>query len=309
MQNVKDFELVVNSFRATHDTSIFITGSNSKLLSGELASHLGGRTLSFTVLPFRFKEFCESKQSHDYDRLLREYITWGGFPLVCNETAPENKRMILSSLYDSIVLKDIVQRNRIASPIALDKVLDYLIANSSLTVSGNRIANILKGEKIGISAPTVYEYIRYVEEACVIHKVERYDISGHKLLQYEEKIYVPDLGLFALKKSRTKDEFNLIVETLVFNELIARGYQVYIGKTYRGEVDFIAERNGVRVYIQAVYLMETEETRRREFGAYQAVGDHYAKYVISMDPITADQDGIRHLRLMDFLIDDDSVRP
>jgi predicted AAA+ superfamily ATPase len=217
--------------------------------------------------------------------------------------------MILSSLYDSIVLKDIVQRNRIASPIALDKVLDYLIANSSLTVSGNRIANILKGEKIGISAPTVYEYIRYVEEACVIHKVERYDISGHKLLQYEEKIYVPDLGLFALKKSRTKDEFNLIVETLVFNELIARGYQVYIGKTYRGEVDFIAERNGVRVYIQAVYLMETEETRRREFGAYQAVGDHYAKYVISMDPITADQDGIRHLRLMDFLIDDDSVRP
>ena len=237
IQNVKDFELVVNSFRATHNVSIFLVGSNSKLLSGELATHLGGRTVSFYMMPFRFKEFCEFYGEDQGSReLFAKYIRWGGFPMVCAAVDDETKEVLLANLYDSIVLKDIIMRNRIASPQVLERILEYVIANTSFTLSGNQIVNRLKADGIDISAPTVYDYLRYMEESCITRKVSRYDIRGKKTLSFEEKVYVADLGLFALKKNRVKDEYNLIIETIVYNELIARGYHVYIGKTYGGEM-------------------------------------------------------------------------
>lgn len=309
IQNVTDFELVVNSFRATHDVSIFLTGSNSKLLSGELASHLGGRTVSFYMMPFRFQEYLTFRgESEGNKKLFAEYIKWGGFPMVCRETEHETKWVLLSSLYDSVILKDIIMRNKVASPHALERILEYVIANTSATLSGNNIANCLKEEGIDISAPTVYDYLRYMEESCIVRRASRYDIRGKKVLSFEEKFYVCDMGLFALKKNRVKDEYNLVIETIVYNELIARGYQVYIGKTYKGEVDFIAERGGEKFYIQAAYLMENEATIEREFGAYEAIRDNYPKYVISYDDWTADREGIRHLNLIDFLTDETVLR-
>lgn len=306
IQNVNEFELVVNSFRATHDISIFITGSNSKLLSGELATHLSGRTISFRIMPFNFAEFCEFKMQEgatkSREELLEEFMKWGGFPLVCKETDEISKEIVLSNIFDSVVLKDIMMRNRIVSPTALDKVLEYVVANSSTTISGNSIAAALSDENQSVSAPTVYDYLKYISEACICDKVLRYDIRGKKILAYEEKTYVCDLGFFQLKKNRVKDEYNYIVETICYNELISRGYNVYIGKTYKGEVDFIAEKGKEKFYVQAAYLLSDETVIEKEFGAYDAINDNYPKYVISMDKIQMSRDGIIHLNLSDFLM-------
>ena len=311
IQNVNQFELVINSFRSTHDVSIFITGSNSKLLSGELATHLSGRTLAFRIMPFTFSEYCslqsELQKSKTKEKLLDEYMNWGGFPLVCKETDESSKEIILSNIYDSVVLKDIIMRNKIASPTILEKVLNYVIANSSTTVSGNSIAAALTDNNQSVSAPTVYDYLRYIEEACICDKVTRYDIRGKKALAFEEKVYVSDLGFFHLKKNRVKDEYSYLVETICYNELIARGYKVYIGKTQKGEVDFIAERNKEKLYIQAAYLLSDEKVVEREFGAYDAISDHYPKYVITMDRMTLTRDGIIHLNLIDFLLNHNKI--
>ncbi|MBQ4284065.1 MAG: ATP-binding protein [Lachnospira sp.] len=308
IQNVEEFELVINSFRATHDTSIFITGSNSKLLSGELATHLSGRTLSFRVMPFNFKEFCQYKKEElkvnkTDDELLADYMNWGGFPLVCREEDDVNKEVILSNIYDSVVLKDIIMRNKVTSPVALEKVLEYVVANSSTTISGNTIAASLSDEKQSVSAPTVYDYLKYISDACICDKVSRYDIRGKKVLAYEEKTYVCDLGLFHIKKNRIKDEYNYIVETICYNELIARGYKVYIGKTYKGEVDFIAQKGDEKFYIQAAYMLSDDSAIQREFGAYVNINDNYPKYVITMDKHQISRDGIIHLNLIGFLLE------
>ncbi|HBT79893.1 MAG: ATP-binding protein [Selenomonas sp.] len=311
IQNVTDFELVVNSFRAGHNVSIFLTGSTSKLLSGELASHLGGRTLSFRVMPFTFSEVTEllREQGQDSDRMqmFRDYCRWGGFPLVWSVPADEERTFILTNLYDSIVLKDIVLRNSIKSPLILEKILNYTIANSSTTFSGNRIAGVLTSQAMKVSAPVVNNYLKAILDACIINQVERYDIRGSKLLAYEAKLYVCDLGIFQLKKNRVKDEYNFMVETIIYNELIARGYHVYVGKTPKGEIDFVVTHNQQKCYIQAAYMLSTPETRAREFGAFAPIKDAYPRYVITMDPITQDENGIRHLNLLDFLMDENSL--
>lgn len=305
IQNVNKFELVINSFRSTHDVSIFITGSNSKLLSGELSTHLSGRIISFRVMPFNFSEYCECQAEMQRDRtkeeLLDEYMKWGGFPLVCKEEDENSKEIILSNIYDSVVLKDIVMRNKVASPVALEKILEYVVANSSTTISGNAIASALTDANQSVSAPTVYDYLKYIVDACICDKVSRYDIRGKKILAYEEKTYVCDLGFFHIKKNRVKDEYNYIVETICYNELIARGYQVYIGKTYKGEVDFIAQKGQEKFYVQAAYMLSDEHVIEREFGAYENISDNYPKYVITLDRVTLTRDGIIHKNLIEFL--------
>lgn len=306
IQNVDEFEIVVNSFRATHNISIFITGSNSKLLSGELATHLSGRTISFHVMPFTFSEFCEfnleKNADKNYDDLLLEYMKWGGMPLVCKEDDEISKDVVLSNIYDSVVLKDIVMRNDIRSSNVLDKVLEYLVANSSTTISGNAISAFLSNDGHKVSAPKVYDYIKYIVDACICNKVSRYDIRGRKILSFEEKIYVCDMGFFHIKKNRVKDEYNYIIETICYNELIARGYKVYIGKTYKGEVDFIAQKGDEKFYLQATYLLSDDNVISREFGAYKYIEDNYPKYVISMDKLNFSRDGIIHMNLVDFLL-------
>ncbi|MCF6335665.1 MAG: AAA family ATPase, partial [Spirochaetales bacterium] len=310
IQNVDKFELVLNSFRSTHKkVSIFITGSNTKLLSGELATHLGGRTVSFTILPFSFKEFLELKGSEkNHAELFTEYVEYGGFPLVCKENSIETKAVQLKNLYDSIVYKDIIRNNKFSSAILLEKVLNYFIANSSTTVSVKNMLSELLKEGISISIPTMYEYINLFKNSGLIQMVPRYDIRGKRILAFHEKTYVCDLGLFSFLKNRVKEELSFITETLVYNELISRAYAVYIGKTYKGEVDFIAESpDGKKCYIQVAYLMETDATRDREFGAFLPIKDNYPKYVISQDPIKLDRDGIKHLELIDFLLDENSL--
>ena len=308
IQHVKDFERVINSLRTTHQVSMFITGSNSRLLSGEFATHLAGRTVSFLMLPFTFREFCMFTKKHTDRSSLEQYMQWGGFPLAVQVHTEEMKEAILSNLYDSIVLKDIIGRNPISSPHTLERILEYLVASSSLTLSGNSIARSMNDIHMKITAPTVYDYIRFCTDSYVVSRVQRYDIRGKKVLSFEEKAYVVDLGLFHLKTNRAKDEFSLITKTLIFNELLARGYQVFIGKTRKGEIDFIAKRNGKTCYIQACYLLASEETIEREFGAFDSITDNYPKYVISHDEIAiGEREGIIHLPLLTFLSNESAI--
>lgn len=241
-------------------------------------------------------------QNGTLDENMKEYLTWGGFPMVCKEMDENSKMVILSNIFDSVVLKDIVMRNKVASPAALEIVLEYLVANSSTTISGNGIAASLSDGGQPVSAPMVYDYMRFITDACVCDKVSRYDIRGKKILSFEEKTYVCDLGFFHIKKSRVKDEYNYVIETLCYNELISRGYQVYIGKTHKGEIDFIATRGSEKIYVQAVYLLADETVAEREFGAYRNVQDHYPQYVVSMDKMTVSRDGITHMNLIDFCL-------
>ncbi|MFA6821805.1 MAG: ATP-binding protein, partial [Sphaerochaetaceae bacterium] len=257
-------------------------------------------------LPFNFKEYydyqCLRGFTKERDEIFADYLEWGGFPLVAKEENREVKHVILSNLYDSIVLKDIIMRNRIASPHALQRVLDYVIANSSTTISGNNIANSLSNSLQKVSAPTVYDYLRFISQACLCDIVPRYDIRGKTLLSFSEKTYVCDLGLFKLRKNRVKDEFNYIFETLCYNELISRGYKVYIGKTHSGEVDFIAEKGEQKRYYQVAYLLNSKETIEREFGALREIKDNYPKYLLTMDSLQLSRDGITHLNIVDWLL-------
>lgn len=309
IQNVKDFELVINSLRSTSDVSIFLTGSNARLLSGELATHLGGRTISLKMMSFSFSEFCTFSELPPDKSSLIGYMKWGGFPLVSSAGTREMKYAVLSDLYDSIVLKDIIMQSKVSSAHVLAKVVGYLISTSSSTVSGSSIVKALKADNVKVSEPTVYDYIRYCEDACIISEVERFDVRGKKILSFEQEVHAADLGLFQLEKNRVKGEYGALMETLVFNELVGRGYQVYIGKTQKGEIDFIAMKEGKKVYIQVAYMLDSPKTIGREFGAFKDVEDNYPKYVISYDDWRySEEDGIDHLPLLTFLTEEQAIR-
>ena len=319
VQLVDDFQDVVNSLQAEGKASVFITGSNSQLLAGEMATLLSGRYVSFQVMPFNFREYrqymAEKEQRFEFplefpleappdsENQLTQYLQWGGFPLVCEQDDDESRAVVIDDLYNSIVLRDIINRNKVGKDAPLQNVLDFLIANSSNLVNGKKIADTLTSNNMKVSPTKVYEFLGFIEDAFIVSLVDRYDIAGKSALKYEKKAYVCDLGLFHVKKNRVKDELSHIVETVVFNELISRGLHVYVGKTRKGEIDFVVMQGEKRCYIQVAYIMADKATVEREFGAYDAVDDAYPKYVISMDPITRDVDGIKHLRLVEFLTD------
>lgn len=323
VQLVDGFEDVVNSLQASGKVSVFITGSNSKLLAGEMATLLSGRYVSFQIMPFSFNEYRKYraekeswlKYPHDYpynyapaDGGLSDYLTWGGFPAVCEQNTDAERSVVIDDLYASIVLRDIMDRNAVSKGEPLQNVLDFLIANSASLVSGKKIAGALTSNGMKVSTAKIYEYMQYIEDAFIVTMINRYNIAGKTILKYEKKAFVCDLGLFHAKKNRTSAEFSRIVETVVCNELLARGYKVYVGKTQKGEIDFVVMDGDKRCYIQVAYLMQDEATINREFGAFRAIDDSYPKYVISMDPITNNIDGVQHLKLIDFLQDESLLR-
>ena len=305
IQNVKDFERVINSFRATMNVSIFITGSNSKLLSGELATVLTGRFISIKMMPFTYSEFLELKKSKNEEiseNTLEEYIEWGGMPLIYNTNSEIERKMYLRDLYNAIILKDIVERNSIKDINLLNRIIQFMMENVGGILSSNSIAGYLKNEKINTSVDTVMNYIEYITTSSIFNKVNRYDIRGKSVMATLEKYYLTDLGLLTLKSSPIEKKTGGRLENIVYNELIARGYDVYIGKTEKGEIDFVIDKFGQREYIQVADYLSSEEVKRREFDAFDYVKDNYPKYVITMDKIDYSQNGIIHLNLEKFLL-------
>ena len=308
IQNVKDFERVINSFRATMNVSIFITGSNSKLLSGELATVLTGRFISIKMMPFTYSEFLELKKSKNEeisDNTLEEYIEWGGMPLIYNTNSDIERKMYLRDLYNAIILKDIVERNNIKDINLLNRIIQFMMENVGGILSSNSIARYLKNEKINTSVDTVMNYIDYITTSSIFNKVNRYDIRGKSVMATLEKYYLTDLGLLTLKSSPIEKKTGGRLENIIYNELIARGYYVYIGKTEKGEVDFVIDKFGQREYIQVADYLSSNEVIKREFGAFDYVKDNYPKYVITMDKIDYSQNGIIHLNLEKFLLEKD----
>lgn len=305
IQNVDEWEKVTNSFKASLNVSIFLTGSNSNLLSGELATHLAGRYIAFRIQPFSFKEVCKLKNAtkENLEEIFNDYLLWGGLPQ--RFTVGEEDQIIayLENIYDSIVLKDIILRNKIQNVNMLDLLIQYLISTPSQTFSGTSIAKQFESEKRTISAEAIYNYFDYITNSFIINKVQRYDIKGKKLLSKLDKYYLTDLGLSRVKNVNKKVDLGASLENIVFNELINRGYTVYTGRNDEKEIDFIATKANEKIYIQVSYILADERVIAREFGAYDGINDNFPKYVLSLDKFDFSQNGIIHKNVIDWLLD------
>lgn len=303
IQNVMNFEKAINSFRLLN-TSIFITGSNANLLSGELATLLSGRYVSFKILPFTFSEVLEIQRIKDADdEVLMDYIRWGGMPQRFSINTDNELKVFFSDLYDSIVLKDIVTRYKIQNVSLLNKIIDYLSINVSQIFSGTSIVNFLKSEQRDCSKESLYNYLSFIINSCIMNKVSRYDIQGKKVLSTLEKYYLADVSLARVHS--TKMDIGASLENIVYNELLNRGYEVYIGILKNAEIDFIAQKGNEKNYLQVCYLLASDETVAREFGVYDSVKDNYPKYVLSLDKFDFSQNGIIHKNLIDWLLEKD----
>ena len=307
VQNVDNFEKVVNSLRASiSNISIFLTGSNSKMLSKELSSVLSGRYVLFNINPLSYQEYVHltGKDGYDMDTFW-DYAKWGGLPNRCFFDQVTDIKNYLYSVYDSIILRDVVNRLNLKDTFLFDMILQYLIETSGREFSADNIIKYLNRENKKISNETLYNYIDALCRALIIRKVYRYDISGKGVLKTLNKYYATDLGIAQIKNSKREFENYIVLENIVYNELINRDFEVYIGKTKNGEVDFLAKRDGVVKYIQVTYQMEgNDKTQEREFGAYRYIDDANDKYVISLDKEDLSRDGIIHLNLLDFLLSD-----
>lgn len=304
IQMVSEFERSLNSFRATWDVSIFITGSNSKLLSGELATVLSGRYITFRVMPFSFQEACEMRKIKTPDENdLTEYMNWGGMPQRFSMHGESEVRTFLQDLYNSVVLRDIVQRTGARDVDLLNRIMEYLMANPSQTFSSQGILKYFKSMDRDVSTQTLYNYLDHIQTSLIVSKARRYDIRGRKLLTTLDKYYLTDLGLGRIHNSGYKLEMGALLENVVYNELLSRGYEVYVGKLPGGEVDFVALKNGKKEYYQVTYYLYDQKVIDREFGAYASIPDNYPKYVISMDKMDFSREGIIHLNALKFLLE------
>ena len=306
IQLITKWEKVINSFRATLNVSIFITGSNSKLLSGELATLLSGRYVSFLMAPFSFKEVVELKELKTKEEIKKEfleYILWGGMPQRFQFNNSDSMKTFLTDIFNSIVLKDIVKRYNIKNVTIFERVMEYLVTNPSQTFSSKNILNEFEKAEIPISSKTVYDCLDYAESSMLMRKSSEYDIRGKRILSRKDKYYLTDLGLGQVLNVNKKAQYGAYLENIVYNELIYRGYEVSIGNNNGKEIDFVAIKYGKREYYQVCYYLTDENVVEREFGAFSGIDDNYPKYVISMDELDFSQNGIIHKNVIDWLLD------
>jgi len=310
IQKVDKWELAVNSFKAVHGdkVSIFITGSNSDLLSSELATHLAGRYVSFKVYPFTFKEVCElknvlNKNKYELQDCFNEYMIWGGMPQRFMMNDEYQTRTYLLDIYNSIVIKDIVDRFKIKDLDLFNRIVEYIITTPSQTFSAESLVNYLLNNNIEVSKITIYNYLEYMCKALLINKAERYDVRGKRILNGKYKYYLSDLGLGQVVNKERKKQMGAYLENIVYNELISRGYDVKVGTLENGEIDFIATYFEQKMYIQVAYVLADETVIEREFGAYKNIQDNYPKYVITTDTFDMSQDGIIHKNIIDWLLE------
>lgn len=307
IQEVKDWEKCVNSLRVALDCDIYITGSNAKLLSGELATYLGGRYVEFVIYPFSFAEFLElyrpTTPQATVQQCFQQYLLFGGMPYLSRLNYQEEPvRQYLSDLYDSVQLKDIVKRNKVRDVDLLERILAYVMANVGTTFSAGSLTKFFKSEQRSVSPETVLNYIRYCCDAYLFYQVKRQDLQGKQILATSEKYYIADHGIREAVFGGNMRDINLVLENIVFLELLRRGYTVTVGKAGEWEVDFVCDRRGEKLYVQVTYLLASEETIAREFGVYDSIRDNFPKYVVSMDELDLSRSGIKHRNIRDFLL-------
>lgn len=305
IQKVDKFEEVVNSLRAsTNNTSIFITGSNSKLLSQELSSVLSGRYVLFNIYPLSYKEFIElSKKDATDEKTFWNYVKWGGLPNRCQFDNETNIKDYLHSVFDSIILRDVIDRLGLKDTILFNLLLQYIVDTTGRKFSADNVIKYLKKEGKSISTETLYTYLDALCKALIIKKIYRYDVHCKQVFKTLNKYYMTDLGIAQIKNNDFEVNKSFAIENVVYNELLQRGYDVYIGKTNNGEIDFIALKENIREYYQVTYLLTNDDVIEREFGAFKEIKDNFPKYVLSLDKTDFSQGGIIHKNIIDWLLE------
>ncbi|NLF97178.1 MAG: ATP-binding protein [Candidatus Riflebacteria bacterium] len=311
IQEVKDWEKAARSLMVDLDCDLYLTGSNAHLLAGELATLLAGRYIELSLLPLSFKEYLDFNEVSRGDRASVEeafynFIKFGGFPAM--HMLPDDEEIrgqYLKGIFNSVVLKDVIQRHDIRDSELLERILIYLMENIGNIFSAKKFADYLKSQGRKVSTDSVYNYIRALETALIIYTARRYDVKGKKVLERLEKYYLVDLGLRNAVLGNKTADISQALENIVYLELLRRGNNVYVGKEGELEVDFIACSGNQRHYYQVSYLIESEQTREREFRPLRLICDNFPKTVISLDKFKlSDSDGIEHMNLLDFLLID-----
>lgn len=305
IQRVEKFETVVNSLRASlSNISIFITGSNSKLLSNELSTVLSGRYVLFNIYPLSYKEFTElSLKNPRSEETFWNFVKWGGLPNRVQFTDEVNIKDYLHSVFDSIILRDVVERLGLKDIVLFNLLLQYVVDTTGREFSADNVIKYLKNEGRSISTETLYIYLDALCKALIINKIYRYDIHGKAILKTLNKYYMTDLGIAQIKNNNFEINKSFAIENVVYNELLERGYDVYIGKTKKGEIDFIATKTDDKIYIQVTYLLDSEKVIEREFGAFEGLNDDVPKYVLSLDKEDLSRNGIIHKNIIEWLLE------
>ena len=306
IQEVKLWEKCINSLRVDLDCDIYITGSNAKLLSGELATYLGGRYVEFVIYPFSFTEFRELylsayPQTSDSE-CFNKYLVAGGMPYLSNLNYEEEpSRLYLEDLYNSVVLKDVVKRNTVRDVDLLEKIIAYVTANIGTTFSATSISKFFKSENRTVATETVLNYIKHCLDAYLFYQVKREDLAGKQILSVNEKYYISDHGVREAVFGGNTRDINLILENIVYMELLRRGYKVTVGRFGDKEIDFVCRKQNNKLYVQVTYILASADTIEREFGVLEQIPDNFPKYVVSMDELDMGRNGIKHCNIRKFL--------
>lgn len=302
IQNVVGFEKCIDSLLLREYLDIYITGSNSYMLSSELATFLTGRYIQIHVLPLSFQEYLSYYGETDELKKYNDYITYGGFPYLINIDNNNEKLEYLDSVYNTVLVKDVVSRKKINDILILESLCRFLFDNIGSYISTKKISDTLASYGRKNSVHTIEEYLNALVESYILYKVNRYDIKGKQLLKTQEKYYLSDIGLrtYLLGKSFDKN-LGHILENIIFLELKRRGYKIYIGKNDLTEVDFVVETNDELVYIQVALSVRDEDTLERELRPLESINDHFRKYIITLDYDTNIYNGIKQISAMDFL--------
>lgn len=310
IQHVSEFEKVIASFKATCNCSIFITGSNSKLLSGEFATLLVGRTVEFKILPFSYKESCDYLELNgvnvNHDEFFYNYLEFGGLPQRFDFKSPDATLKYLKEHYQGICEKDIFKKNSSVEKYKFNAICSYVLANAGKEFSAENVMNFYNSNnqaaKKEIEKKTIYNYLEKMEKAFLISRVQRFNIAGKEILKTKEKQYAMDMGLRIIQTNTLHFEDTFFLENIIYNELIVRDYEVFVGKTYKGEVDFVAIKGNKKCFIQVAYLLASQATIDREFDAFSPISDASPKYVLSLDKMDMSRNGIAHINIIDFLL-------
>ena len=306
VQDIEEFERSVRSFRTEPNTDIIITGSNARMLSNELSTLIGGRYKEIYIQSLSYNEFLEFHNLSDNDESLSLYIQYGGMPGLAKIGLEEDDaREYQIDIYHTVLLKDVIMRNQIRNVPFLENLVRFLADNIGKLISANSIAKYMKSQGESITSSVVINYISFLCEAYILHKVNRYDIHGKRIFENNDKFYFEDNGVRnAIAGGTREGDIEKVIENIIYQHLVRLGFQVYVGQLQAGGIDFVCTKpEGQRVYVQASYIIAEQATREREFGNLRSIKDNYPKYVISMTPLLTknDDDGITHIHLRKFL--------
>lgn len=307
IQRLDHFEKLLASLKAKFNCSLFVTGSDSTMLSGDLATLLTGRTVEFEIFPFSFKESVDfltmNKIECNPDEFIKDYIKWGGFPLRFSFREEGSIKRFLDNLYKNIIERDIVKKSSKIDKKAFKDISLYIMSNAGKEFSAENIARYYSQKnKKSVSARTIYNYLEKLHKSYILHSCKKYNIVGKAAMESNDKFYATDTGFRTLNTNTINYEDTFFLENIIYNELLIQGFTVFTGKTYKGEIDFVAIKGNKKCFIQVAYLLSSEETIQREFGAFDKITDASPKYVMSLDRLDLSHNGIEHLNIIDFLL-------